>query len=70
MNPARVYVGFRAPPALKSQLEAAARANGRSLSTEAQVRLERSFLGPPEWVTNEALASILESRGYRVERPL
>jgi len=37
------YVGFRAPRALKAQLSAAASASGRSLSTEAQFRLERSF---------------------------
>jgi hypothetical protein len=37
------YVGFRAPRSLKQQLAAAAVAAGRSLSTEAQARLERSF---------------------------
>lgn len=37
------YVGFRAPRPLKEQLAAAAAAAGRSLSTEAQSRLERSF---------------------------
>src|SRR5437868_12650617 len=37
------YVGFRAPRELKERLEAAASRNGRSLSTEAQIRLERSF---------------------------
>jgi hypothetical protein len=44
-DPARIFVGFRTPPALKSQLEAAARENGRSLSVEAQTRLEQSFRG-------------------------
>src|SRR4051794_23704862 len=37
------YVGFRAPRELKEKLAAAAAASGRSLSTEAQFRLERSF---------------------------
>ncbi|MBV9859869.1 MAG: TraY domain-containing protein [Alphaproteobacteria bacterium] len=37
------YVGFRASRDLKQRLEAAAKASGRSLSTEAQFRLERSF---------------------------
>src|SRR5262249_20893482 len=36
-------IGLRAPPSLRARLDAAAEANGRSLSTEAQVRLERSF---------------------------
>ena len=55
------YVGFRAPLALKSQLEAAALVNGRSLSYEAQIRLEQSF-------REETLIAELEARGYRVER--
>jgi hypothetical protein len=38
------YVGFRAPRELKAQLEEAAHAAGRSLSSETQFRLERSFL--------------------------
>lgn len=37
------YVGFRAPRELKEKLEDAAARNGRSLSTEAQIRLEKSF---------------------------
>jgi len=37
------YVGFRAPRELKERLEAAAARSGRSLSTEAQIRLEKSF---------------------------
>src|SRR2546421_6544501 len=37
------HVGFRAPRELKEKLEAAAVASGRSLSTEAQFRLEKSF---------------------------
>lgn len=37
------YVGFRAPRDLKERLEVAANAAGRSLSTEAQFRIERSF---------------------------
>jgi hypothetical protein len=37
------YVGFRSPAWLKKQLEQAADLAGRSLSTEAQFRLERSF---------------------------
>ena len=38
------YVGFRAPKELKDRLEHAAAAANRSLSTEAQVRLEHSFV--------------------------
>ena len=37
------YVGFRAPRRLKEDLARAAKAAGRSLSTEAQFRLERTF---------------------------
>ena len=37
------YVGFRAPKRLKDDLSKAAAASGRSLSTEAQFRLEQSF---------------------------
>lgn len=37
------YVGLRAPNELKERLDAAAAAAGRSLSTEAQLRLEASF---------------------------
>src|SRR5215208_346894 len=37
------YVGFRAPRELKERLEVAAARSGRSLSTEAQIRLEKSF---------------------------
>jgi TraY domain len=37
------YVGFRSPRELKERLEAAAARSGRSLSTEAQIRLEKSF---------------------------
>jgi hypothetical protein len=39
------YVGFRASHELKERLEKAAAASGRSLSTEAQFRLEASFRG-------------------------
>jgi TraY domain len=39
------YVGFRSPSILKAKLEQAAKASGRSLSTEAQFRLEQSFRG-------------------------
>jgi hypothetical protein len=38
------YVGFRCPRELKGWLTDAAANSGRSLSTEAQVRLEQSFL--------------------------
>jgi len=38
------YVGFRASHRLKQQLEKAAAESGRSLSTEAQFRLEEVFL--------------------------
>jgi TraY domain len=41
--PRTTFVGFRSPLVLKLRLEEAARTNGRSLSTEAQCRLERSF---------------------------
>ena len=37
------YVGFRSPTNLKEKLERAAKAASRSLSSEAQFRLERSF---------------------------
>jgi hypothetical protein len=37
------FVGFRAPKELKERLVAAAEASDRSISTEAQFRLERSF---------------------------
>lgn len=37
------YVGFRAPKDLKAQLEEGCRISGRSLSTEAQIRLQNSF---------------------------
>lgn len=37
------YVGFRASADLKRRLQASADAAGRSLSTEAQFRLERSY---------------------------
>lgn len=36
------YVGARLPDDLKAAIEAAARANGRSLSAEVQIRLEQS----------------------------
>ena len=39
----REYVGLFAPKELKRLLIDAARGNGRSLSSEAQFRLERSF---------------------------
>ena len=48
------YVGFRSPVVLKEKLEAAARSSNRSLSSEAQFRLERSF--EHERVLHEALA--------------
>ncbi|NKE47029.1 Arc family DNA-binding protein [Roseomonas frigidaquae] len=36
-------IRFRAPPALKEELEAAAKANGRSLNAEVVGRLQMSF---------------------------
>jgi hypothetical protein len=39
------YVGFRSPRELKERLQQAATAAGRSLSTEAAVRLEQSLRG-------------------------
>jgi TraY domain len=48
------FVGFRAPRELKEKLKQAAASSGRSLSTEAQFRLEKSF--HPE----ELLAETLE----------
>ena len=59
------YVGFRAPRELKERLEAAAARNGRSLSTEAQIRLEKSFekqellVGALELAYGPRLAGIL-----------
>ncbi len=41
------YCGFRCPADLKNQLETAAKANGRSLSTEIQFRLEVTFVRAP-----------------------
>jgi hypothetical protein len=37
------FVGFRCPDALKEKLEKAATTAGRSLSTETQFRIEKSF---------------------------
>jgi len=42
-EPAGEYVGFRAPRALKAQLVEAAAREGRSLSTEAQFRIQQTF---------------------------
>ena len=39
----RVHLGFRVTPELKNRLESVAKANGRSQSQEAELRLERSF---------------------------
>jgi len=39
----RVNVGFRITPSVRKMLEQAASKNGRSLSQEMEVRLERSF---------------------------
>jgi predicted transcriptional regulator len=39
----RVHVGFRVPPDLKRRLEAAAKTSTRSISQEAELRLEQSF---------------------------
>jgi hypothetical protein len=42
-RPERVMLGLRVTPELKQKLDAAAEANGRSQSQEAEFRLERSF---------------------------
>jgi hypothetical protein len=39
----RVHLGFRVTPDMKNRVEAAAAASGRSISQEAEFRLERSF---------------------------
>ena len=39
----RQYVGFPVPVSVKTRLEAAAKANGRSLSAEAALRLQQSL---------------------------
>jgi hypothetical protein len=41
----RVPLGLRVTPELKSTLDSAAKASGRSQSQEAEVRLERTFTG-------------------------
>lgn len=53
------YVGFRAPRALKEQLASAAKESGRSLSTEAQVRLEMSFRD--EYIISQLRALLAEA---------
>lgn len=53
------YIGFRAPIDLKSKLEAAARASGRSLSSEVQFRLECSLRS--QAVLTEALALLFDT---------
>ena len=56
-------VALRAPPTLRARLDGAARANNRSLSTEAQFRLERSFsqddalAGPARHVLQHIIAA-------------
>jgi hypothetical protein len=66
----RRYVGFAVPLQLKDDLEAAAKANRRSLSAEATARLEGSFhpLLPAEdlkpaalllWVRRQGLAALI-----------
>lgn len=39
----RVSLGLKVTPDIKNKLDAAARANGRTQSQEAEARLERSF---------------------------
>ncbi len=39
----RITIGIRVSPALKRKLLAAAEKNGRSLSEEVEIRLNRSF---------------------------
>ena len=39
----RCAIGVRVTPAMRSSIDAAAAANGRSLSQEVEFRLERSF---------------------------
>lgn len=54
------YIGFRSPKDLKEKLEQAAQASGRSLSTEVQFRLERSFLDND---IAETLGAVLRRHG-------
>lgn len=64
------YVGFRSPRELKAKLERAAQDAGRSISTEAQFRLEQSFetddlfAGP----STRAFAMMLAAAVAEVER--
>ena len=39
----RIMLGVRVTPAMKRQIDEEARKSGRSLSQEAEIRLERSF---------------------------
>jgi hypothetical protein len=64
------YVGFRASHELKERLEKAAAASGRSLSTEAQFRLEQALfveqlMGRQSWRFGYYLMSKLEQGEWR-----
>ena len=48
---ARAQLGLKVPPSLKAKIDAAAVANGRTQSMEAEARLERSF--DHEWIVSE-----------------
>lgn len=49
-------IALRAPPSLRARVDAAAEANGRSVSTEVQFRLERSFIQEEELTIARQLA--------------
>ena len=67
------YIGIRAPRELKERLEVAALAAKRSLSTEAQFRLEWSFAEtayPPEIAAlAELIARAMDETGKRICTP-
>jgi len=50
--------GLRMPPELRAQLEAAARASGRSLNTEIVERLDASFPKTLEWLKHNRAEEI------------
>lgn len=60
----RQYVGFPVPVSVKTQLEAAAAANGRSISAEGAIRLARSFEAAD--LLNDALRMRYGPQGSRL----
>ena len=55
----RVTLGLRVPAALKRKLEKDALKNGRSLSQEAELRLEQSY--DREWVAKFLSSQVVEA---------